>query len=74
MIVFHKFIKRKLGDYFFEDYIVCQEIKETLEILKRELENFINYFDELACIFFFFQIVTEKLLFLFLIIQNFMKI
>ena len=73
MIVFHKFIKRKLGDYFFEDYIVCQEIKETLEILKRELENFINYFDELVCIFFFFLIVTEKL-FLFLLIQNFMKI
>ena len=73
MKVFHKFINRKLGDYFFEDYIVCQEIKETLEILKRELENFINYFDELVCIFFFFLIVTKKL-FLFLLIQNFMKI
>ena len=54
MIVFHRFIKRKLSDYFFEDYIACQEIKETLQILKRELKNFINYFDELVTILFFF--------------------
>ena len=54
MKIFHRFIKRKLGDYFFEDYIACQEMKETLQILKRELEYFINYFDELVSILFFF--------------------
>ena len=54
MIVLHRFIKRKLGNYLFDDYIVCQEIKETLEILKRELINFINSFYELLTIFFFF--------------------
>ena len=76
MKIFHRFIKRKLGDYFFEDYIACQEMKETLQILKRELEYFINYFDELVSIFFFFffQMATEKVLILFLIIQNLKKI
>ena len=75
MIVFHRFIKRKLSDYFFEDYIACQEIKETLQILKRELKNFINYFDELVTILFFFLPDRyRKVLILLLIIQNLKKI
>ena len=74
MLVFHRFIKRKLGNYLFDDYIVCQEIKETFVILKRELINFINHFYELLTIFFFFQIATEKVWILFLIIQNLKKI
>ena len=44
MIVFHRFIKRKLGDYFFEDYIACQEIKKNITNLKKRTKKFYTLF------------------------------
>ena len=37
MDVFRKCINNELSDFFVEDYAACQEIKEALEKLKKEL-------------------------------------
>ena len=40
--------------FFVEDYAACEEIKEALEKLKKELRTFVYYFDDLLTTFFFF--------------------
>ena len=60
MDVFRKCVNNDLSDFFVEDFAVCEEIKETLEKLRKELQTFVYYFDDLLTTFFFFsQIVTE---------------
>ena len=63
MDVFRKCINNELSDFFVEDYAACEEIKEALEKLKKELRTFVYYFDDLlTTLFFFFQIITEIVL------------
>ena len=63
MDVFRKCINNELSDFFVEDYAACEEIKEALEKLKKELRTFVYYFDDLlTTLFFFSQIITEIVL------------
>ena len=60
MAVFCKCVNNELSDFFVEDFAVCEEIKEALEKLKKELQMFVYYFDDLLTTFFFSsQIITE---------------
>ena len=54
MEIFRKSVNNELSNFFVEDYTVCEEIKEALEELKKELRNFVYYFDDLVTTFFFF--------------------
>ena len=61
MEIFRKSVNNKLPNFFAEDYTVCEEMKEALEKLKKELGDFVYYFDDLVTTFFFFsQIITEN--------------
>ena len=52
--VFCKSVNNELSNFFVEDYTACEEIKEALEKLKKELGNFVHYFDDLVTTLFFF--------------------
>ena len=61
MAIFPKSVNNELSNFFVENYTVCEEIKEALEKLKKELGDFVYYFDDLVTTFFFFsQIITEN--------------
>ena len=53
MDVFRKCVNNDLSDFFVEDFAVCEEIKEALEKLRKELQTFVYYFDDLLTTFFF---------------------
>ena len=61
MAIFPKSVNNELSNFFVENYTVCEEIKEALEKLKKELGDFVYYFDDLVTtLFFFSQIITEN--------------
>ena len=61
MEIFRKSVNNKLPNFFAEDYTACEEMKEALEKLKKELGDFVYYFDDLVTtLFFFSQIITEN--------------
>ena len=55
MAIFPKSVNNELSNFFVENYTACEEIKEALEKLKKELEDFVYYFDDLVTTFFFFS-------------------
>ena len=69
MEIFRKSVNNKLPNFFAEDYTVCEEMKEALEKLKKELGDFVYCFDDLVTTLFFslpdlyrkcFDFITEN--------------
>ena len=54
MAIFPKSVNNELSNFFVENYTVCEEIKEALEKLKKELGDFVYYFNDLVTTLFFF--------------------
>ena len=54
MEVFRKSVNNEWSNYFVEDYTACEEIKEALEELKKELRTSAYHFDGLVTTLFFF--------------------
>ena len=68
MAIFPKSVNNELSTFFVESYTECEEIKEALEKLKKELEDLVYYFNDLMTTFFFlpdryrkyFDFITEN--------------
>ena len=55
MAIFPKSVNNELSNFFVENYTACEEIKEALEKLKKELGDFVYYFNDLVTTLFFFS-------------------
>ena len=53
--VFCKSVNNELSNFFVENYTACEEIKKALEKLKKELGDFVYYFNDLVTTLFFFS-------------------